>query len=374
MPKILHVVSSLKKNGTETFIMNIFRHINHNKFSFDFLTFSDKKEGFYDEIISLGGQIYNIPPRRKGILSYHKNLKNFFSDHSDEYDAVHLHGMSLTTIAPLYYSKKYGIKQRIMHIHGATCEGINNKILHRLNKQRISKIATHWLGCSCSALDWGYKNLACRRKGIIIKNGIDIQKFRYQQNIREQVRSSLNLKPDTLVIGHIGTFNALKNHDFLIDVFQQVHKQKKDSKLICVGEGQLMDSVRMKVNKYNLDDDVLFLGKVDNVHQLLNAFDIFVFPSLSEGLGFVALEAQANGLPGIASTGVPSDVSLSKHFLRIPLTNGKDYWGDQIIKLAEYGRNEIDNESPIFNFSIDNTIRQIEELYSEGEKINANTN
>ena len=344
--------------------MNILRNINRDKYQFDFLIFSDEKDGFYDEVLSLGCRVFYVPSRRAGIINYHKNLNRFFSLHADEYEVVHLNGMSLTTIAPLYYSKKYGVKKRIMHVHGATWEGIHNKIFHNLNKLRISQIANYWLGCSQEALEWGFGRMNCYDKSIIIKNGIDLEKFKYIPETRSQIRAFLNISPGTLVLGHVGRFNVLKNHDYLIDVFRLVHENKIDSKLICVGEGELLDTIKRKVEDYGLDNDIIFLGNVDNVPEILHAFDIFVFPSISEGLGFVALEAQANGLPTIASTGVPSEVMVSDNFIRLPLVDDYKYWADKIIEMAKSGRHEINKDSQLFEFSINKTIKQIESIYS----------
>ena len=152
MTRVLQVVAALKKNGTETFIMNIFRNIDRKNFMFDFLIFSDEKEGFYNEILELGGNIYHIPSRRDSWKEYHHQLDVFFSKHATKYDAVHMHGMSLTSLAPLYYAKKHGIKKRIFHIHASNCDGLHNKILHYLNQTRISHLATHFLGCSNQAV------------------------------------------------------------------------------------------------------------------------------------------------------------------------------------------------------------------------------
>ena len=153
---ILHITGSLALGGTETFIMNVYRELRIKGVIFDFLLFSDLKDGYYEEAVALGSNIYVLPERRKGLLKYNKGLNDFFCKYSAYYDVIHYSSCTLTDIAPLYYAKKYGIRTRIVHGHSSSWEGIHNYILHSINKHVLPYIATDFLACSSESLHFFY--------------------------------------------------------------------------------------------------------------------------------------------------------------------------------------------------------------------------
>lgn len=361
MTRILHVVSALKKNGTETFLINILRNIDREKFKFDFLIFNEDKDGYYPEVKSLGCEVYFLPPRRAGLVNYHRQLDHFFKDKSKEYDVIHIHDMSLSSVAPLYFAKKYGIPKRIMHIHGSNCNGIHNKIFHKINRHRIASLATHYLSCSAGASAWGYSKSPALKKSTVIPNGIDLDKFKFDQIQRDKIREELKIDKDRFTIVHVGGFNAIKNHKFLLDVVKQLQSYKPDVKLICAGVGTLLPSIKEYASKLNLEENVLFLGHRDDVSSLMSAADMLIFPSLHEGLGLVVVEAQASGLPVVVSTGVPQEVGVSASFYRIDLNKGVDYWAKYIAGL-DININR-DNNPEIERYSIEKTIEMLSKIY-----------
>ena len=362
--KVLHVVSSLKKNGTETFIMNIFRNIDREKYSFDFLVFNDHKDGYYEEAISLGAKIFYIPPRKQNPLKYIRNLKRFFSEHRGEYDVVHMNDMSMTTLAPLKYAKRYGVPVRIIHMHSSNCQGIHNKALHAINKHFVDNIATNYLGCAEAALNWGFSNTKIRREAIVINNGIDIEKFKFNQNNRDKIRNELNLSPEDNVLIHVGSFNTVKNHSFLLDVFKLAKAEIPYLKLIMIGDGPLWNDIKEKSNISGLNNDILFLGRKDNIPDYMSSADCLLLPSLHEGLPMVLIEAQASGLPVVTSTGVSDEAKVSDSFQRLSLEDNKRNWINAIkksIALKNYDRKVPET---IDRFSVSTTIDALEKIYN----------
>lgn len=362
--KILHVLSSLKKNGTETFLMNVFRNIDSNFFKFDFLVFNDNKDGFYNEIISKGSKIYFLPPRNKGFINYHKNLNAFFQRHATEYDVIHLHDMSLSSVAPLYFAKKNGISKRIIHIHGANTTGLHNKILHKINRLRISRLANYGLSCSKEASKWGYTTSSLYKKSIVIPNGIDLEKFVFDKDARKEIRANLGIKDNELTLIHIGNFNTIKNQKFIIDVVKILKQRSLPIKLLLVGTGVLLESNKQYVELNRLSENVIFLGYRDDVPALMSAADILVFPSFHEGLGLVVVEAQASGLTAFVSTGIPEEVAVSNLVHRYNLSLGPDFWANEITEIETNSEFRCPPKE-INNYAIQKTVTLLSQIYTE---------
>ncbi len=363
MKRILQVVAQLKKNGTETFIMNVFRNIDREKYMFDFLTFTDSQEGFYDEIISLGSKIYSLPSRRDGFINYHRTLDKFFKSKARVYDVIHMNLGCLTSLAPLYYAKKYGIPTRIIHSHSTGCTGLHNKLFHYINKIRVSNVATHFLACSDQAREWAFRNSKAFGKCHIITNGIELNKFKFNPEIRNKVRKIFQLE-NSFIIGHIGTFNEIKNHSFLIDVFNELVKINPNAVLLLVGEGELFDQMKEKVSFLGLTKKIFFLGRRNDVDELLQAIDVIVMPSHFEGLPFTLIEAQAAGVPVIASSGIPSDAKASSFYHSLPLSESVHAWVKCIQSYTSFQKQEFNKDDIIHQYSVENTIQQIIVLYN----------
>ena len=359
MVRILQIISSLRKNGTETFVMNVFRKLNHDEISFDFLVFEDSKSGFYNEIISSGSKVYFLPPRKEGLRRYHKKLNEFFKKKSYEYHGVHMHCTSLTTIAPLFYAKKYGIPLRITHMHGSNCKGIHNRIFHSFNKYRIGNVSNYLFACSTKAARWGFDK---NSTPLIVPNGINLDAYKFNIEKRKEYRAKFKIKEDEILAIHVGMLHPVKNHKFLIDIINEVKKQRVKIKLLCVGEGELKESLLNYVRNQNLSEQIYFLGHRDDVPGLLSASDIFLFPSLHEGFGLAVLEAQVNGLPVFASSSLPTDVVLSNSIDLLQLNEGPQKWAKKILELD---RKQITRGFPdeINRYSIDNTISELSRIY-----------
>ena len=334
MKKILVFGITDLPGGVESVIMNYYRNIDRNKYQFDFLC-NTEKVAYEDEIKLLGGTIYRITARSKDIKKYQKDMKEFFEKHSKEYSTIWVNICSLANIDYLKYAKKYGIKNRIIHCHNSqNMDSFLRGLLHRWNKLFITKYATDFWSCSDDASKWFFsKKIMQSDRYVLLKNAIDLEKFRFDEKVRKEYRQKLDLE-ECFVIGHIGRFHFQKNHEFLIKVFYELQKKNEKSKLILIGIGEDLDKIKEKVKELKLEGKVLFLGSRNDVNSLFNAMDLFLFPSLFEGLPVALLEAQANGLPIVTSEeGVPKEAKIVENFEYISLKESPNYWAEKILEI-----------------------------------------
>ncbi len=328
--RIAHVIGKMVGGGVETFVMNYYRNVDRTKMQFDFIIDSDSKIVPREEIEKMGGRIIEIPPYQK-IFSYIKALKKVLDE--NKYVIVHSHLNSLS-VFPLFAAYLSRVPVRIAHSHSTTNKKEWKKNIIKNILKPFSKIfSTHYFACSEHAAKWlfGEKNVK-KQLVKIIPNAIDVDKFKFNTQIRANIREKLKLE-DKLLIGHVGRFVEQKNHIFLIDLFNEVYKERKDAVLILIGEGPLEEQIKQRVKYYNLDNVVYFLGIKDNVNELMQAMDVFVFPSLYEGLGIVTIEAQCSNLNVICSEFVPTEVCINDNIKFCKLEN-IDIWKKNILEMS----------------------------------------
>ncbi|PEU09348.1 glycosyltransferase family 1 protein [Bacillus sp. AFS014408] len=328
--RVLHVVVNMNRGGAETLIMNLYRNLDQSKVQFDFLTC---KEGVFDEeIVKLGGKVHRIPYITDiGHVRYLKALDTFFASHQ-EYRIVHSHMDKMSGFV-LRSAKKAGVPIRIAHSHSTSSEGgVAAKMYKWYAGKFILPCATHLLACSNAAAQWLFATKADTTK--VLKNGIECDKFAFSTKIRKEVRKELQLHQDTFVVGHVGRFAHPKNHSFLIDVFAELIKLKPDSILLLVGDGLLRSEIEKKVVELNLERNVRLLGIRSDIERLLQAFDVFVFPSIHEGLPVTLVEAQGAGLPCVISDAITKEVDLGMNLVEhFPLTD-TTIWIEKIKNIA----------------------------------------
>lgn len=337
MKKILVFGITDNPGGVESVIMSYYRHIDRNKYQFDFLC-NTQKVAHEEEIINLGGTIYRVCARSKNRSQYKKDMKEFFENHSKEYIAIWVNVCSLANIDYLKYAKKYGIKHRIIHSHNSqNMDTTLRGILHKINKNRIENYATDFWACSKDAAEWFYKkDLA--NKAIIIHNAIDVSKMKFDLTKRNEVRNEYSL--DTFeVIGNVGRLHFQKNQEFIIAIFNELQKENKNYKLVLVGQGEDEIKLKQKVSELKLEESVIFTGVQSDIQAWLSAFDFFLFPSRFEGLSIAGLEAQANGLPVLCSSKVnPIELKVNDNFQFCSLENPIDDWKKGIVEGLKVGR------------------------------------
>lgn len=364
MKKVLVFGITQNPGGVESVIMNYYRKIDKSKIQFDFLC-NTEVVAYEDEILRLGGKIYRITARSIDRKKYKKDMDSFFDGHAKEYSAIWVNVCSLANIDYLKYAKKYGIEKRIIHAHNSqNMDSFLRGMLHRFNKICLNKYATDFWSCSDDSSIWFYnKKIQLSDKYFIVKNAIDINEFKYNESIRNEYRKKLKLD-EKLVIGNVGRFHFQKNQIFLVRVFNEIQKKEKNSVLLLVGDGEDKKNIICEVEKYNLTNNVVFLGVRNDVSNLMQAMDVFAFPSVFEGLGIVAIEAQVSGLPVAASNKViPKEVCIDKEIFEfVDLNKDAKYWAERILNLAEKVRTR-KSKLNLFeenHYSIEKEIKRVE--------------
>ena len=356
--KILHIIRTMNMGGAQVLIMNILRNIDKEKFQFDFLL---NEEGIFDdEIRKLGGEIFYTPYLTEiGQLKYKRDLIKFFVKHK-EYKIVHSH---MNQVSGIIMEAAYdaGVPTRIAHSH--TMGNKNNiiaKIYKRYLQEKIGKYATHLIACSTETAKWMFKKRA--QEALIIKNGIDIDKFQFSIEERKTVREELGLPENTIVIGNVGRFSAVKNHVFMIKVFKEFRKNF-NSKLLLIGEGELKEKIIELAKHENILQDVIFKVEKNNVQKFYNIMDIYMCPSLYEGIPLTLIEAQTNGVPIIASDTVDSKVKVAENFVFESLLSSSEIWCEKMKKILNVGRkNNIENIEEA-GYNIKNQTAKLENFY-----------
>ncbi|MFQ7119778.1 MAG: glycosyltransferase family 1 protein [Intestinibacter sp.] len=323
------MIGSLDIGGSQTMIMNIYRKIDRKKIQFDFILDHSEQLYFADEVKKLGGKIYFLPTfTGKNILQVRKAWKQFFIEHR-EYKILHSHVRSYASIF-LPIAKKQGL-YIIIHSHSTSNGRGIFSIIKKVMQYPLRYQADYYMACSNSAGKWLYGSKVTKGQNYkVIPNSIDAKKFDYNLDVRNKVRKELNLE-DKFVIGHVGRMSTPKNHMFLIKVFAEVTKVRDDAVLLLIGDGNLRESIDKLIKEKGIANKVICLGSRNNVQDFYQAMDLFVFPSLWEGLGIVAIEAQTAGLPCFVSERVPKEIDLGKGLVYVlNLSDGEKTWAEEI--------------------------------------------
>lgn len=351
--RILHVLGKLNRGGAETLVMNWYRNIDRSKIQFDFVIHTTEKCSYTNEVLALGGRIFSVPEYR-GInhIQYCQAWKNLFEQHS-EFKIVHGHVRSTAAIY-LFIAKKYN-RIAISHSHAINNGSGIGAIIKNAYQYPVRYIADYQWACSMEAGEFLFgKDVLNHKNYSLIKNAIDVKRFEYNSVVRQEIRNELEIG-NKLVFGHVGRFTFEKNHEFLLGLFENYHKINNDSILIFVGIGPLLNNVKAIVMEKNLQDAVMFLGEREDVDRLLQGIDLFLFPSLFEGLGIVAIEAQAADLPVLISNRVPADVLILKDtkVCSIDSVNSKEIWLETIKEMNLSTRNRVSRAEELIHAGYD---------------------
>lgn len=359
--RVLHVIGIMDRGGAETMIMNLYRNIDRSKVQFDFVEHSDKAGAFDQEITDLGGKIYHCPKLTRHISNYYKWWSSFFEKHKNEYSFVHGH-IGSTAAIYLHAAKKYGIKT-IAHSHNVYGKPSLKTIEYRIISYPTRFIADYLFACSKSA---GTDRFGGKRKITVVHNSIDSEKYAFDSNKREIIRKQLSIPDHALVIGNVSRFYKQKNHVFLLNVFKRVLEINPDEILLLVGDGPLRSELINYASEAGIKESIRFLGVREDVPDLLSAMDIMVFPSLYEGFGIAALEAQANGLRVLCSEGVSEECHITDLFFSMNLDDGFDEWAERISSLCNYERVSPLEQIRNAGFDIKESASWLQDFYLKG--------
>lgn len=362
--RIAQIIGKWVGGGVEAVVMNYYRHIDHKKIQFDFICDDDSTNIPYEEIEKLDGRVILIPPYQK-VIKYHKELKKVLKE--GNYKIVHSHINTLSVFS-LWAAKSAKIPIRIAHSHSTTNKKEKKKnLLKQVLKPFSKRYATNYMCCSELAGRWLFGDKEYDKGNIyLLNNAIDLDKFKYDAKVRISKRKELEIEDSTLVIGHIGRFVEQKNHRFLIDIFNEIHKKNNDSILLLAGQGPLMDEIKEKVHTLGIDNSVKFLGQRKDANELYQAFDLFLLPSLYEGLPVVGVEAQASGNLCYLSNDMTKETKVLDSTVFMSLDNTAEEWADNILTdVKTYKKHDTKEEVSKYGFNIEKEAEKLEKKYSE---------
>ena len=359
--RIAHVIGKLNAAGVEAVVNNYYRNIDHTKYQFDYFIDSDGECQPPQELIDMGARYYVIPPYQH-LFKHVKTLTKYFKENN--YKIVH---SGMNTLAPisLFCAWRAGVPIRINHNHSTAGKGEIKRNLMKYSLRPFAKcFATHFAACSRYAGEWLFgKKMMGRGKVKIFNNAIDVNKFKYDEKIRNDVRKELSIE-NKFVIGHVGRFMHQKNHNFLINLFKQVHDKDNETILLLIGIGELMNDIKEKVRQLGLQNDVLFLGARNDVNRIYQAMDIFVLPSYYEGLPVVGVEAQAAGIPCVFSNQMTKETVIIPETKMKRLDDDKKKWVRVILKSRNIKKRDTSKEIANAGFDIKLEAKKMEKYYT----------
>ena len=362
--RVAHVIGNWLGGGVESVVMNYYRNIDRNKVQFDFLCSESSTDIPYEEIEKLGGRVFIVPNYTK-VVKYQKELKKIFKENNNK--IVHSH-ISTMSVFPLRAAKKAGVPIRIAHSHSTTNKKEKKKNLLKQVLRPFSRVyATDYMCCSELAGRWLFGDKEYDKGNVyLLNNAIDLDKFKYNESLRKEKRKELCISDDTLVIGHVGRFVAQKNHSFLIDIFNEVHKQRENSILLLAGQGPLMEEMKEKVKILGIEESVKFLGQRNDIDKLYQAFDVFLLPSLYEGLPVVGVEAQATGLLCELSNDMTKETKVLDTTRFMSLDNTAEEWANKILDdYSKFKRHDTTSEVTKNDFNIKKESTKLVQKYYE---------
>ena len=354
--RIAMIMIDFNMNGISMVVLNYCRHIDRNNFDVTIITGAPVAQPNAEECERLGINVKILPSRKESSAKFYLALFKEIS--RKKYDIVHVHGNSAMITPELFISFVKRVKVRIAHSHNSTCDHMK---MHKLLLPFFNMFHNHGFACSSLAGNWLFKN----GKFDVIPNGFNVERFRFDPELRTETRRKLGLE-DKFIIGHIGRFNNQKNHPFLLDVFEQCAASNKNIHLVLVGNGPDYDKIKALIDKHPYRERIVLYGETSHTEEVYNAMDVFVFPSKYEGLGIVLLEAQISGLPCVTSDVVPPEAIISENTAALSLDAGAAEWSRRILSMCENNREEVyaRNSDAIQKYNITKNVRDLENIYS----------
>ena len=329
MKRILHVISTLEQGGTEAVVLNYFNHIDNDKIFFDFLVIWGDKKGYYEDyLLSKGCKIFKMENSPKKFFKHGRELKRFFK--TQNYDTVHIHAMSSLRYRVAKAAKKSGVKTVIYHSHNSA--NGTHQLYHKLLKSRLNKWCDYKFACSTAAGKYMYNGLFD-----VLNNAIDIRHFSFNENYRSELKHKFGLE-ENIVIGNVGRLTEVKNQQFLLKLASYLESRINNYVIFCIGEGEQRSNLERYIKENALDKHVILAGTVGTeMYKYYSLFDCLAFPSHFEGLSMVLMEAQANGLPIVASDKLSGEHKVTENFKFLPIDeNEENYvsWAEAISSLC----------------------------------------
>ncbi len=358
--RIAQVIGKLNAAGVESVINNYYKNIDHNKFQFDFYIDADSNCEPKQELIDMGARYIEIPPYQK-LPQYMFELIKKFKENRYQIVHVNMNTLAVFSLCAAWIAR---IPVRINHNHNTSSKGETQRNILKYALRPFAKIfATDYCGCSKYAAEWLFgKKSVNKGKVTVFNNAIDVRKFKFNVNMRSEIRKELAVEKKT-VIGHIGRFCYQKNHEFLIDIFNEICRLDQNAVLILVGIGELTEAVKDQVHKLGLDGRVLFLGARQDVYRIYQAMDVFVLPSRYEGLPVVGVEAQASGTPCVLSDAMTAETKIAKNTVMLSLEEPAEVWAGKVLEFSKLPKYDSSAEIQAAGFDIDTEGMKLERYY-----------
>lgn len=361
MIRVLHYGLSMNTGGIETYLYKLWKHIDKEMFHFDFIDTNLGTPCFYDEFVEMGSQFYKVTPRNISIKKNKEDLQKLFE--TESFDIVHCHLNTLSYIEPIKIALKYGCEVIVHSRSSNSPKALTTKILHYYNYIKITQLDNQLtkLAVSRKAGNWLFGENTTFN---IINNGIDLNKFKFKNSVRNNMRDELDLN-DKFVIGHVGAFLYAKNHKFILEIFKSSLEYNEHSILMLVGDGPLILKIKAMAEEMKISDKILFMGIRSDIPDLMASMDVFIFPSFYEGFPNVILEAQATGLPCLISDKITDEIIINKNCEVCSLNSSSKMWVSRM-----YSVDRIPERERAYKliqecgFSIGEQINTIEKVYT----------
>ncbi len=353
-----------ESGGIESFLHNVIMEMDISRLEIDIVAAQICESVFTASLKEKGVGFYELSGSQRKLGRNHKMFKQLLKER--QYDVVHLNIFQGLSLYYAYLAKKAGVPGRIAHSHNTALRQSKTKwlklLLHNAGKSLWAENAMDFWACSRVAAEFMFTPKGLR-KYEFIPNGIDVEKFRFNNEVRNQIRKDLDIE-DKLVIGNVGRLCYQKNQEYLLEVFAKLQTQRPDSVLLLVGEGELKAELQQKAEKLGISDRVIFYGVTDKVEELLCAMDIFAFPSRFEGLGIVVVEAQAAGLPVVCSDNVPDEAVVTDLVQKVKLSAGVDSWTENILNCQnDVDKLDVNKQVHKSGFAVKDVAKRIEKVY-----------
>lgn len=360
----------LSFGGQEAFMINMYSCFKDKDIHYTFATPFEATNSKLISLISERGDTlvhfdhnFESRKRKKWII---KSLKSVLKD--KHYDVIHIQSGSIFTLCNCAkIAKKYGIKKIIVHSHATGNNNFKYRLIKHYSDKRIKKYTTYFFACSQLAGEWKFPESVIKNNElIVIKNGIDTNKYRFSSSTRNEIREKLNIKENEITFLHVGRFDKYKNHAFILELLNDIKEKYPDFRFILVGEGETKENFEKAVSQMGLLDHFIFLQGIDYVNEVMMASDVFLFPSLLEGLPMALIESQATGLLSICSDSITKEVGLTSLLTFLPLE--KEAWltkiDENIAKLGSIDRKKYADIIKNSGFDAKNSASILENMYT----------
>lgn len=370
MYKVLVFGMTDNYGGVERVIMNYYHQFDNNKIHFDFICNTLNKMAYEDELIKNGSKVIHTLPKRKNLFQYFREMSNFFKINGSEYDCLWFNVNNLVNIDCLRLAKKYNFPKIIVHSHNSRImeEGLKGKVkerIHYFNRKKIENYATDYWACSKVAAKWLFPNKT-HPQIEIIKNAIDINNTSFNETKREFIRKKFKLE-NSFVIGNVGRLHFQKNQLYMLDLLKKIIVSMPNAKLVLVGEGPDKEKIIEKIKHLKLEKNILLVGAQHDMQAWYSSFDLFLFPSVFEGLSVALLEAQANGIPIVSSDQVsPLEIQVNPNIEFISLKQNIEYWIKEIKNKAFTSRinySQVENNFEKSGYEIKSAAKKVEKQF-----------